>query len=214
MPPADVLAFILDSMPLASTVIWLTGNSEFAYTVSMLRLRKHKVILIGPSASKTPQFSGAGTCWLSWDYEVLHQRAPTDAASPSIRGSPSQSPKSKPISADATPMGMSPAGAPLLTKSVSPPPPSRVSPPRTNGSLGNTLNSPFYSTNGLFHNNSSNSNGFSTSFNMSSSSSLPTPFSSSSPLRPSAGFFFTLPEPTTISTTPRNVSPAIYSDDC
>jgi len=163
----------------------------------MLRLRKHRVILIGPSSSKTLHFSGAGTCWLSWDSEVLHQREPAEKNSPSPRGSPSHSPSSRSISADATPMGASPVGTPQPTQPTQSASPTlnRISPPRLNGSTNNTLNSPFYPSNGTFQNSPSMSNGFGASFNMTPASSHSTPFSSFSPLRPNPGLSLPSPSP-------------------
>ncbi|KZP20884.1 hypothetical protein FIBSPDRAFT_699502, partial [Athelia psychrophila] len=45
----DMLAFAIDN-PTPSTVILVSGDRDFAYAVSMLRLRRYRVVIIAPPA--------------------------------------------------------------------------------------------------------------------------------------------------------------------
>ncbi|TFK53041.1 hypothetical protein OE88DRAFT_1734002 [Heliocybe sulcata] len=73
----DMLAFALD-YPAPATIVLISGNCDFAYAVSTLRLRGYNVILVAPKAASLTIKSVASLV-LDWDSDVLG--GPTSAPS-------------------------------------------------------------------------------------------------------------------------------------
>ncbi|TFK53043.1 hypothetical protein OE88DRAFT_1627373 [Heliocybe sulcata] len=65
----DMLAFALDH-PVPATVILISGDCDFAYAVSTLRLRGYEVVIIAPKPASTTIKSVASLV-LDWDSDVL-----------------------------------------------------------------------------------------------------------------------------------------------
>ncbi|KZT28231.1 hypothetical protein NEOLEDRAFT_905998 [Neolentinus lepideus HHB14362 ss-1] len=79
----DMLAFALDHPPPA-TIILISGDCDFAYAVSILRLRGYDVVLIAPKLASN-SIKSVSSLVLDWDSNVMGRD--TDSAS-----SPTQSP--------------------------------------------------------------------------------------------------------------------------
>ncbi|KIJ69488.1 hypothetical protein HYDPIDRAFT_106117 [Hydnomerulius pinastri MD-312] len=79
----DMLAFAVDhSAP--ATVVLITGDRDYAYAVSTLRLRKYKVVLIVPSSPHIPTcLESQASLAIDWSTAVLRTRA--EATNPFVR---------------------------------------------------------------------------------------------------------------------------------
>ncbi|KZP20823.1 hypothetical protein FIBSPDRAFT_741642, partial [Athelia psychrophila] len=64
MLTVDLLAFAIDN-PAPATIILITNDRDFVYAVSVLRLRRYRVILVAqPSGSAT--LKAQASMWLDW----------------------------------------------------------------------------------------------------------------------------------------------------
>jgi hypothetical protein len=70
-----MLAFAVDH-PTPATVILITGDRDYAYAVSTLKLRKYQVILVVPSSPHTsPSLESQASLVIDWGAAVLRARA-------------------------------------------------------------------------------------------------------------------------------------------
>ncbi|CCM02865.1 uncharacterized protein FIBRA_04977 [Fibroporia radiculosa] len=83
--PVDMLTYAIDT-PAPATILLISGDRDFVYAVSVLRLRKYNVVLVAPNSSHSSLRVQASVV-LDWDSDVLgkstngNQRsASTDAA--------------------------------------------------------------------------------------------------------------------------------------
>ena len=64
-----MLAYAIDN-PAPSTIILLSGDRDFAYAVSILRLRRYRVVIISLAGAHTSLTSQAST-YLDWVTDVV-----------------------------------------------------------------------------------------------------------------------------------------------
>ncbi|OCH95311.1 DUF537-domain-containing protein [Obba rivulosa] len=69
MMMVDMLTFAMDT-PAPATIIIISGDRDFVYAVSVLRMRRYRVVLIAPRASHTSLKCLASTV-LEWERHVL-----------------------------------------------------------------------------------------------------------------------------------------------
>ena len=63
-----MLAYAIDN-PAPATIILISGDRDFAYAFSILRLRQYQVVLVAPSNAHTSLTSRASVC-MEWASEV------------------------------------------------------------------------------------------------------------------------------------------------
>ncbi|KAI0687181.1 limkain-b1-type NYN domain-containing protein, partial [Cytidiella melzeri] len=61
----DIMAFVCDSLA-PTTIILITGDGDFLYTVSTIRLRKCRVVLLAPPQCSSPNLKGQATAVYDW----------------------------------------------------------------------------------------------------------------------------------------------------
>ena len=66
----DMLLYAMDNNPPA-TIVLISGDRDFAYTIGVLRLRQYDVILLSPPNTHPSLTSNATLC-LDWNRDVLH----------------------------------------------------------------------------------------------------------------------------------------------
>ena len=64
----DMLAYAIDN-PAPATIILISGDRNFAYAFSILRLRQYQVVLVAPPSAHTSLTSQASVC-MDWGSEV------------------------------------------------------------------------------------------------------------------------------------------------
>ena len=69
-----MLAFAVDH-PAPATIILITGDRDYAYAVSTLKLRKYQVILVVPSPQTSPSLESQASLAIDWGAAVLRTRA-------------------------------------------------------------------------------------------------------------------------------------------
>ncbi|KAL6309093.1 NYN domain-containing protein [Sparassis latifolia] len=67
----DMLTYAIDT-PAPATLVLITGDRDFVYAVSVLRLRKYRVVLVAPNTTHTSLRSQASEV-LDWDGDVLRK---------------------------------------------------------------------------------------------------------------------------------------------
>lgn len=67
----DMLAYAIDT-PAPATVVLISGDRDFVYAVSVLRLRRYRVVVVAPPTAHISLISQASEV-LDWDYEVLEK---------------------------------------------------------------------------------------------------------------------------------------------
>lgn len=71
MIAVDMMVFAMDN-PAPSTLVLLSGDADFAYPVSILRLRKYHVVVIAPSATdSSTSIKYRASIRLGWERDVL-----------------------------------------------------------------------------------------------------------------------------------------------
>ncbi|KAG6376081.1 hypothetical protein JVT61DRAFT_2052 [Boletus reticuloceps] len=81
----DMLAFAVDH-PVPATVILITGDRDYAYAVSTLKLRKYQVILIVPSSPHTsPSLESQASLVIDWGAAVLRTRTDVTNSTQAVR---------------------------------------------------------------------------------------------------------------------------------
>ncbi|KAI0340642.1 hypothetical protein BDW22DRAFT_1334069, partial [Trametopsis cervina] len=65
MMMVDMLAFAGDT-PTPATVVLITGDGDFLYAISTLRLRKYRIILLAPSNCTSPGLKVRATAVYDW----------------------------------------------------------------------------------------------------------------------------------------------------
>jgi len=83
MVAVDMLAHAIDN-PAPSTVMIITGDRDFAYAMSILRLRSYRVILI-TLANAHPSLTAQSSFWLDWVTEILEPAAASTGFSKQVR---------------------------------------------------------------------------------------------------------------------------------
>ena len=73
-----MLAYAIDN-PAPSTIILISGDRDFVYAVSILRLRKYRVVVIAPNATHTSLKTQASAVY-EWPRHVLPLETSYDAA--------------------------------------------------------------------------------------------------------------------------------------
>ncbi|KAK7023710.1 hypothetical protein R3P38DRAFT_3194232 [Favolaschia claudopus] len=67
----DMLAYAMDH-PAPATLILISGDRDFAYPVSILRLRQYDVVVVSlPLPGAHPSLKRQASVWLDWNREVL-----------------------------------------------------------------------------------------------------------------------------------------------
>ncbi|KAG2112859.1 hypothetical protein DEU56DRAFT_200304 [Suillus clintonianus] len=75
----DMLAFSNDH-PSPATIILIAGDRDYAYAVSILRLRQYNVVLIVPPTPNIPQsLESQASVVVDWNFAVLGKRTESDA---------------------------------------------------------------------------------------------------------------------------------------
>lgn len=72
--PVDLLAFAIDN-PAPATIILISGDRDFAYAVSVLRLRHYRVVIVAPTVP-SPHISlkSQASIFLEWETVILGKR--------------------------------------------------------------------------------------------------------------------------------------------
>lgn len=81
-----MLTYALDT-PAPATIVLISGDRDFVYAVSVLRLRRYRVVLVAPQQTHNSLRSQA-TAVLDWSTDVLGKEKPTGLPTP---GEPSRS---------------------------------------------------------------------------------------------------------------------------
>lgn len=80
-----MLAFAVDH-PTPATVFLITGDRDYAYAVSILKLRKYQVILVVPSSPNTsPSLESQASLVIDWGTAVLRSRTDPANSIPPVR---------------------------------------------------------------------------------------------------------------------------------
>ena len=80
-----MLAFALDH-PTPATIILITGDRDYAYAVSTLKLRKYQVILVVPSSPHiSPSLESQASLVIDWGAAVLRTRTEAASATQAVR---------------------------------------------------------------------------------------------------------------------------------
>ena len=82
----DMLTYALDT-PAPATIVLISGDRDFVYAVSVLRLRRYRVVLVAPLQTHNSLKSQATTV-LDWSTDVLGKEKPSGLPTP---GEPSRS---------------------------------------------------------------------------------------------------------------------------
>ncbi|EIW85256.1 hypothetical protein CONPUDRAFT_135063 [Coniophora puteana RWD-64-598 SS2] len=77
----DMLAFAIDNSPEDATIVLISGDRDYAYAVSTLRLRQYRVVLIAPPIS-SPSLCQQASIIIDWDVAVLAKRSPASFEEP------------------------------------------------------------------------------------------------------------------------------------
>lgn len=75
-----MLTYALDT-PAPATIVLITGDRDFVYAVSVLRLRLYRVVLVAPQQAHNSLKSQA-TAVLDWSTDVLGKEKPTGLPTP------------------------------------------------------------------------------------------------------------------------------------
>ncbi|KAF7965131.1 hypothetical protein HWV62_45535 [Athelia sp. TMB] len=82
----DVMAFAMDN-PAPATVILVSGDRDFAYAVSVLRLRSYRVVVIAP-ANLHMSLKAQASVFIDWNHDILDivesAEAPLPATTPPL----------------------------------------------------------------------------------------------------------------------------------
>lgn len=78
------MAFVIDN-PAPATIILITDDRNFVYPVSILRMRRYRVVLISPASLHTSLKQQASTV-LDWDQIVRKQVPSADAVTTDLKG--------------------------------------------------------------------------------------------------------------------------------
>lgn len=70
----DMLAFAGDN-PIPATIVLITGDGDFLYAVSTLRLRKYRLILLAPRMSSA-SLKFQATALYAWPQDILSTELP------------------------------------------------------------------------------------------------------------------------------------------
>ena len=81
--PVDILAHAIDFPP-PSTVILISGDRDFSYAVSTMRLRGYRVVLLAPGAAHSSLRSQASVVY-EWPRSVLQPEMPAPTPPPKSR---------------------------------------------------------------------------------------------------------------------------------
>lgn len=84
-----MLAYAFDNAAPA-TIILVSGDRDFAYAVSMLRLRRYRVVLVSPPGLVHPNLKSQASAWLSCNCGLLEDSDTVIPTSPD-RQSPRRS---------------------------------------------------------------------------------------------------------------------------
>ena len=80
-----MLAFAIDH-PIPATIILITGDRDYAYAVSTLKLRKYQVILVVPSSPHTsPSLESQASLVIDWGAALLRTRSDSLNSSQAVR---------------------------------------------------------------------------------------------------------------------------------
>lgn len=76
----DMLTYALDT-PAPATIVLISGDRDFVYAVSVLRLRRYRVVLVAPQQAHNSLKSQATTV-LDWSTDVLGKEKPSGLPTP------------------------------------------------------------------------------------------------------------------------------------
>lgn len=79
----DMLTYALDT-PAPATIVLISGDRDFVYAVSVLRLRRYRVVLVAPQQTHNSLKSQATTV-LDWSTDVLGKEKPSGLPTPGER---------------------------------------------------------------------------------------------------------------------------------
>lgn len=74
------MAFAGDT-PAPATIVVITGDGDFIYAISTLRLRRYRIILLAPQNSK-PALKSQATAFYAWPQDVLSGELPVPGLPP------------------------------------------------------------------------------------------------------------------------------------
>ena len=70
----DMLTYAIDN-PAPATIVLISGDRDFVYAVSVLRLRKYRVVLVAPQCAHASLKSQASAV-LNWEIDIMGKTAP------------------------------------------------------------------------------------------------------------------------------------------
>lgn len=70
----DMLTYAIDN-PAPATIVLISGDRDFVYAVSVLRLRKYRVVLVAPHCAHASLKSQASAV-LNWETDIMGKTAP------------------------------------------------------------------------------------------------------------------------------------------
>jgi NYN domain len=80
----DMMTYAVDNPP-PETVILISGDRDFTYGVSILRLRQYHVVIVAPSRNNTHiSLTSQAAVTLDWNSEVLGKTSPVPTAGPTM----------------------------------------------------------------------------------------------------------------------------------
>ncbi|PIL23772.1 hypothetical protein GSI_13522 [Ganoderma sinense ZZ0214-1] len=74
----DMLTYAIDN-PAPATIVLISGDRDFVYAVSVLRLRKYRVVLVAPHCAHASLKSQASAL-LNWEIDIMGKTAPRPGA--------------------------------------------------------------------------------------------------------------------------------------
>ena len=69
--PVDMLAYAIDN-PAPATIVLISGDRDFVYAVSVLRLRRYRVVLVAPNSAHASLKSQASSV-LDWETDIMRK---------------------------------------------------------------------------------------------------------------------------------------------
>ncbi|KAG8217444.1 hypothetical protein J3R82DRAFT_5589 [Butyriboletus roseoflavus] len=80
----DMLAFAVDH-PAPATIVLITGDRDYAYAVSILKLRNYQVILVTPSSRTLPCLESQASLVIDWNAAALRTRTEPANSTQAVR---------------------------------------------------------------------------------------------------------------------------------
>lgn len=90
----DMLTYAIDN-PAPATIVLISGDRDFVYAVSVLRLRKYRVVLVAPHCAHASLKSQASAV-LNWETDIMGKTSPRSGTSEASNNASDDAPQRSP----------------------------------------------------------------------------------------------------------------------